>query len=153
MFIQRYTPFLKLLFRHRKLLAEAVEDTRAEQLKKKEELPERDKYKQSDPTQAQAIKRSSKLKKVCVLLPSGRYLTLKQPENWLETMNSVMSAYDAKHIGVLLHEHFDQGISIDVLAGFHGISRQTAYDMRREFLSDVAMEAALRGLLRKSEEK
>lgn len=153
MYLQRYTPFLRLLFKHRKLIAEAVVDEQAERLAKKDNLPERDKYRQSNPTEKLVIKRSSRLKKVCVLLPSGRYLTLKQPELWLQAMDSVFAAYDAKHIGVLLHEHFDQGISLEVLAGLHGIARQTAFDMRREFLADVAMEAALRGLLRKCEEK
>lgn len=150
---QKYNNFLKLLLRNRKLLEEAVTDARAEQLKNKGDDQVRDKYQQSNPTAQLAIKKASRIRKVCFLLPRGGYLTLYKPEQWLDVINNVYGAYDAKHIGVLLHEHFDDGRSLDLLAGFHGISRQSAFDLRRDFLADAAFMAAMQGLLGKNPEK
>ena len=153
MYWQKYNNFLKLLFRNRKLLQEAVTDARAQLLKNKGEDQVRDKYQQSNPTERLAIKKAARVRKVCVLLPRGGSLTLYQPEKWLDVINSVYGAYDAKHIGVLLREHFDDGRSLDLLAGFHGIGRQSAFDLRRDFLADAAFLAARNGLLGKNPEK
>ena len=153
MYLQRYTNFLKLIIRNQKALQAAIMDARAELLKNKGEYAERDKQRPAKPTERLAIKKATQLRKVCILLPDGGWLTVHRPEKWVEVINSVYAAYDAKRIDELLHEHFDEGKSLDLLAGLYGISRQTANDYRREFVADTALLAALHGLLHRGPQK
>ena len=104
-----------------------------------------------NPTQQDALKGILPLKKVSVYIGRRSYeLVIEQPEEWLEVIRETYALYKDSPIGHVMHKYYDnyenRHVQPEVISGLQGVSRQTFYAWRNEFLSDAAIIAAQHGI-------
>lgn len=104
-----------------------------------------------NPTQQDALKGILPLKKVSVYIGRRSYeLIIEQPEEWLAVIRETYALYKDSPIGHVMHKYYDKyedrHVQPEVISGLQGVSRQTFYAWRNEFLSDAAIIAAQHGI-------
>lgn len=144
MLIKYWQRVAEVRFKYRKKIQLAVDDARARRRPKGLE----DKLK-PNPTQQDALKGITPLKKVSIYVGKRGYeLVIERPEAWLDVIRETYTLYKGSPIGTAMKKHYaDCGrVQPEVISGLQGVSRQTFYAWRNEFLSDAALIAAQHGI-------
>lgn len=147
MIVDGYLDHVEIHFKYRKLIQEAINDKRAEQVAKKA-IAGRNKKSKTDPTCNQAIKKATPIEKVTIY-PKGQNMaiTIHNPEKWLQVVAETYKNYKNKPIGIAVQEHYDKGLRHEVISGLMGISRQSYWRNRKAFFTDAAFLAVREKLL------
>lgn len=98
-----------------------------------------------DPTGSFVERKNSKLKRVRIIV-NGKRVTIERPEEWLEVVKSTYDLYSRQPIANVIPERIKTKKSIEVLAGFMGISKETYIRWENEFFDDAVVLAAAAGL-------
>lgn len=144
MLIKHWQRAAEIRFKYQKKIQLAVDDARARRRPRGLE----DKLK-PNPTQQDALKKITPLKKVSIYVGKRGYeLVIEQPEAWLDVIRETYALYKDSPVGAAMKKHYaDRGrVQPEIISGLQGVSRQTFYTWRNEFLSDAALIAAQHGI-------
>lgn len=148
MLVKHWQRVAETRFKYQKKIEEAVGEARTS----RRPLGLKDKLK-PNPTQQDALKELVVLQKVSIHIGRGRHsfeLTISQPEEWLAVIRETYALYKDSSIGQVMHKYYEnydgRHVQPEVISGLQGVSRQTFYAWRNEFLSDAAIIAAQHGI-------
>lgn len=133
---------IKQYFRWEKLIREEVILTK-EELRVKRHA--KNHVGVDDPTGSFVERKNSKLKRITIIV-NGIRVTILRPEDWLDVVEKTYDLYSRQSIANAIRERIETKKSIEVLAGFMGISRETYIRWENEFYDDAVVFAAAAGL-------
>lgn len=144
MLVDTYLRQIKTCFRYRRQIEAAVQEKRAEFGPPRLEVPDR--HKISDPTGSAAVRNLTRLENVTIF-HKGKSITIKNPEEWLEVIDEIYSAYDNEPLGRAVREHLEKGRSAETVSDDMGYTKAAYYNNLKRLLIDAAFLAQKKGLL------
>lgn len=146
MLVKHWQKVAEVRFKYQNKIQQAVEDTYTAL-----HIPLlKDKMK-PNPTQDEGLKKLIPLKNVNIYVGRRGYeLTIEQPEEWLAVIRETYALYKDSPIGAIMCKYYKnfekRHVQPEVISGLQGVSRQTFYAWRNEFLGDAAIIAAQHGI-------
>lgn len=104
----------------------------------------------SDPTGDQATMDLTPIKRVTLIVGSKYHekkIVIDEPEAWLQVISDTYGLYENTYIYEPLCLYFRKGKSSDTASALCGVSRQTLYWRKKEFLVDAAILASKKKLI------
>ena len=101
----------------------------------------------SDPTAQRAIKHATALKSVLIITPPRGEEYVQNPEGWLRLIDKVYNLYENQLVGKCMKLRYVQHKNPLTIMVIMGISKNTYYRWRDEFINDAAMCAVSSGLI------
>lgn len=104
-----------------------------------------------NPTQEDGLKKLVTLKNISITIGKRDYeLVIEQPEEWLAVIRETYALYKDSPIGAVMKKYYNDydknHVRPEVVSGLQGVSRQTFYAWRNEFLTDAAIIAVQCGI-------
>ncbi|WP_455652047.1 hypothetical protein [Phascolarctobacterium sp.] len=147
MLLEKYIKHVEWYFWNRKQIQRAVAEEREQRIARKCSTGGGGHAFISNPTETSALKNIEPIHMVS--LGHAQYQSVvMNPELWLDVVDETYKLHEKQLTGKVMLQRYEKGKSPQIIAELNGKSRDTFYELRKEFLRDAVVLAMKKKILK-----